>query len=117
MTTDGWRIAVSDLPKEQALRVYQFAQQIEEYVLEERRIRDMEEKRAASGAIYMNTPPMPAMPTLQPQSAAPAPQPTSATPSQDSPVEKLKQLKEMLDAGLITSDIYEAKRNEILSKM
>jgi|GEM_PF-642624 len=117
MTTDGRRIEVSDLPKDQARRVYQFAQQMEEYVLEERRIREMEEKRAASGAIYMNTPPMPAMPTLQPQPTMPTSQPAPATPPQESPVEKLRQLKEMLDAGLITNDIYEAKRNEILSKM
>jgi membrane protease subunit (stomatin/prohibitin family) len=33
------------------------------------------------------------------------------------PVAKLQQLKDMLDKGLITQDIYEAKRNEILSKM
>jgi membrane protease subunit (stomatin/prohibitin family) len=33
------------------------------------------------------------------------------------PVAKLQQLKDMLDKGLITQDIYEAKRNEILSQM
>lgn len=33
------------------------------------------------------------------------------------PVAKLKQLKEMLDGGLITNEIYEAKRSEILSQM
>lgn len=38
-------------------------------------------------------------------------------PPQNDPVARLKQLKEMLDAGLITAEIYEAKRNDILSKM
>ncbi len=33
------------------------------------------------------------------------------------PVAKLQQLKDMLDKGLITQDIYDAKRNDILSKM
>lgn len=33
------------------------------------------------------------------------------------PVETLKQLKRMLDADLITQDIYNAKRDEILSRM
>jgi membrane protease subunit (stomatin/prohibitin family) len=33
------------------------------------------------------------------------------------PVEKLQQLKQMLDAGLITEDIYNAKRDEILAQM
>jgi membrane protease subunit (stomatin/prohibitin family) len=33
------------------------------------------------------------------------------------PMEKLQQLKQMLDAGLITEDIYNTKRDEILSQM
>ena len=33
------------------------------------------------------------------------------------PVEKLQQLKQMLDAGLITEDIYNAKRDVILAQM
>ena len=37
--------------------------------------------------------------------------------AQDDPVAKLQQLKDMLDKGLITQEIYDAKRNEILSKM
>lgn len=36
---------------------------------------------------------------------------------QDDPVVKLQQLKDMLDKGLITQEIYDQKRNEILSKM
>ena len=41
----------------------------------------------------------------------------AAPVQQDNPVERLKQLKEMLDAGLITQEIYDAKRNDILSRM
>jgi len=37
--------------------------------------------------------------------------------AQDDPVAKLQQLKDMLDKGLIPQEIYDAKRNEILSKM
>jgi membrane protease subunit (stomatin/prohibitin family) len=33
------------------------------------------------------------------------------------PVEKLQQLKQMLDGGLITEEIYNAKRDEILAQM
>jgi membrane protease subunit (stomatin/prohibitin family) len=43
------------------------------------------------------------------QQAAPA--------QQDDPVARLRQLKEMLDGGLITQEIYDAKRNDILSRM
>ncbi|MEO8288879.1 MAG: SPFH domain-containing protein [Chloroflexota bacterium] len=35
----------------------------------------------------------------------------------DDPVARLQQLKDMLDKGLITQEIYDAKRTEILSKM
>ena len=116
MTVDGRKIEVTDLPKDQARRVYQFAQQMEEYVLEERRLREIEEKRAEAGGIYMQTP-MQAPPSFQSspivtgEAAAPAPR------QPENPVEKLNQLKQMLDQGLITNEIYEAKRNEILSKM
>jgi membrane protease subunit (stomatin/prohibitin family) len=43
------------------------------------------------------------------QQAAPA--------QQDDPVARLRQLKEMLDGGLITQEMYDAKRNDILSRM
>jgi hypothetical protein len=35
----------------------------------------------------------------------------------EGPAEKLKQLKEMKDSGLITDTEYEAKKAEILSRM
>jgi hypothetical protein len=35
----------------------------------------------------------------------------------DNPVRKLKQIKEMLDAGLISQAEYEAKKTELLSRM
>ena len=41
----------------------------------------------------------------------------AAQPLQSNPVEKLKQLKEMMDGGLITPEIYNAKRDEILAQM
>ncbi len=39
------------------------------------------------------------------------------TPNLASPTEKLKQLKEMRDSGLITEQEYESKRAEILARM
>jgi membrane protease subunit (stomatin/prohibitin family) len=38
-------------------------------------------------------------------------------PAALTPVEKLQQLKQMLDGGLITEEIYNAKRDEILAQM
>ena len=48
-----------------------------------------------------------------PQQATPA----SSSASADDPVEVLGKLKKMLDAGLIEQSEYDAKKNEILSRM
>lgn len=37
--------------------------------------------------------------------------------SQDDPMAKIQKLKQMLDAGLITNEDFEKKKNDILSKM
>ena len=48
----------------------------------------------------------------------PKPQTQTATSSdKEAPVEKLKQLKQMLDAGLISPQEYEVKKSDILSRM
>jgi hypothetical protein len=44
-------------------------------------------------------------------------QSTTTSSNQQSPVEKLKQLKQMLDSGLISNQEYETKKVDILSKM
>lgn len=41
----------------------------------------------------------------------------TTTPSKENLVEKLEQLKQMLDAGLISAQDYEAKKADILSRM
>ncbi len=57
--------------------------------------------------------PQQAPPQGYPQQA-PAPQPAAAQPD---PVESLAKMKKMLDGGLITQQIYDAKVAEILSRM
>jgi hypothetical protein len=76
---------------------------MEEWVREERREREMEEKRAAAGGIVLQGP----VPAGSQQSS----------PVQEDPVKKLTQLKAMLDGGLITEAEYEAKKADILSRM
>jgi len=44
-------------------------------------------------------------------------QPMHAAPIQEDPVTKLKQLKEMVEAGLITQDEYDKTKAAILAKM
>lgn len=103
LTIHNRPIIVDYLPKAQARRLYALAQEMEEKVLEERRVRAMEEQRAAAGGI-----------TIQRGALASQAQ---AAPASEDPVQKLKQLKDMVDAGLITEAEYEAKKAEILSRM
>ena len=71
---------------------------------EERRSREMEEKRAAAGGVVIQSPV--GMPVQQ-----------SSPATSDDPMAVLGKLKKMLDAGLIEASEYEAKKTEILSRM
>ncbi|MDL2241995.1 SPFH domain-containing protein, partial [Bacteroidales bacterium OttesenSCG-928-L03] len=55
-------------------------------------------------------------PQQQPQQAQAAPPPNEPA-AKDNPVEKLKQLKEMFDLGIITQDDYDKKKQDILNNM
>lgn len=102
-TTSGQTDNMEDIPKAQARRLYRFAQEMEETKKEERRQRDLEDKRAvAGGGITINTP------SHQPQAMA--------APVED-PMEKLTKLKSMLDIGILTQEEFDAKKADILSKM
>jgi hypothetical protein len=102
-TTSGQTDNMEDIPKAQARRLYRFAQEMEETKKEERRQRDLEDKRAvAGGGITINTP------SHQPQAMA--------APVED-PMEKLTKLKSMLDMGILTQEEFDAKKADILSKM
>jgi ribosomal protein S19 len=102
--TDGKQLEIDSIPKKQARRIYSFAQEVEEKMHEERRSREMEEKRAAAGGVVIQSP-----------MGMPAPQ-AASTPTDD-PMAVLGKLKKMLDAGLIVASEYEAKKTEILSRM
>ncbi len=52
-----------------------------------------------------------------PYAAEPLPAQQEAPPPTDDPVQRLQQLKAMLDEGLITADEYEAKKAEILGRL
>ena len=101
-TTTGKTDSMEDIPKAQARRLYRFAQEMEETKKEERRQRDLEDKRAvAGGGITINTP------SQQPQAVAPV----------EDPMEKLTKLKSMLDMGILTQEEFDSKKVDILSKM
>ena len=98
----GAPLRIDSIPKKQARKIYGIAQEKEEHVREERRVRDMEEKRAAAGGITI---------------ASPGQALGAVAPAADDPMALLGKLKSMLDAGLIQPQEYEAKKAEILGRM
>lgn len=102
-TLTGDRIRVDNLIKEQARRLYSIAQQMEENVREELRLREMEEKRAAAGGVILGG--------LGSISSG-----ATAAPV-DEPVQALSKLKQLMEAGLISPEEYETKKKEILARL
>ena len=94
------------LPKAQARRLYQYSQGKEEEMLEYRRQRELEDKRAAAGGgITVNT-------------ASPVPQPVlQQVEIKEDPMEVLQKLKSLLDIGIISLEEFEIKKNEVISRM
>lgn len=104
---NGHTEELSYLPKDQARKIYRIAQDMEEKMVELRRERSMEEKRAIATNVTVNN-------DLGNLPQPPPPPPSNAA---DDPAEVLKTLKSMLDAGLIEQEEYNAKKTEILSRM
>ncbi len=101
---NGETLRIDNLVKEQARRLYAIAQEMEEAVREELRLRQMEEKRAEAGGIYM------------PGMMAAATGAASAAPA-DEPLQALSKLKQLMEAGLVTAEEFEAKKKEILARL
>ena len=97
---DGSIDTLGALDKTQARDVYRVSQQKELEWREKRRVRDLEEARAAAGGVQVMT-----------SGADPN---TLTSPGGDA-VERLAQAKSMLDRGLITEAEYETQKAKILS--
>ncbi|WP_291146850.1 PH domain-containing protein [Flavobacterium sp. UBA7680] len=90
------------LPKAQARKLYQFAQQKEEEMVVFRREHDLETKRAiAGGGITVNA----GLPISQNQE------------QKEDPLETLQKLKKLLESEIISQTEFDTKKTEILSKM
>jgi len=117
-TTNGAEMGVDYLPKVQARKLYQYAQERKEAEREARRLRDLEEKRAESGAVQFE-PPV-AYAASQPI-AQPAPviheEPVATIPKPDELTEKLKKLRTLFDNGLISQEEYNSKKLELLNDL
>jgi len=116
--TNGTEVGVDYLPKVQARKLYQYAQERKEAEREARRQRELEEKRAESGAMQIdhaaNVAFQPVV--VEPQVVhEPIPAPVQEAPKPDILTEKLKKLKTLFDNGLISQEEYNQKKLELLS--
>ena len=124
-TTNGAEMGVDYLPKVQARKLYQYAQERKESEREARRLRDLEEKRAESGAIqFDNAARVAAQPVATPVTPAPEPEPEPVappivheTPKPDELTEKLKKLRMLFDNGLISQEEYNTKKLDLLNDL
>lgn len=112
-TLSGEETSVDFLPKVQARKLYQYGQEREQAEREERRQRDLEEKRAASGTLHHETTRV--TPTA-PEPVAAAPKPIEEV-KPDELTAKLKKLKMLFDNALITQEEYNQKKLELLSEL
>ncbi|KFF09347.1 PH domain-containing protein [Chryseobacterium luteum] len=99
------------LPKAQARKLYQFAQETEEKMRGVRREKDLEVRRASAGGVTVNN----ATPIIaQPlQTRQPIPQLIET----EDPFAVLQKLKGLMDSGIISIEEFESKKNEILSRV
>ena len=131
-TISGSEMAVDYLPRVQARKLYQYAQERKEAEREARRLRDLEEKRAESGSIQFENasrfgvqqPVVPVAPAPVTEPAAPTPQPPAYTPpipetpaKPDELTEKLKKLRMLFDNGLISQEEYNHKKLDLLNDL
>lgn len=123
-TTNGAEMGVDYLPKIQARKLYQYAQERKEAEREARRLRDLEEKRAESGSIQFENAARAA--TQQPGAFEPEPEqihiqpaqpPAAEAPKADELTEKLKKLRMLFDNGLISQEEYNHKKLDLLSDL
>jgi len=115
-TTDGTEVGIDYLPKIQARKLYQYAQERKESEREARRLRGLEEKRAESGSIRFENVewPTPEQPVVEVHPPSPA---TREVQKPDELTEKLKKLKMLFDNGLITQEEYNHKKLDLLNEL
>jgi len=100
------------LPKAQARKLYQYAQEIEEQMRGVRREKDLETRRASAGGVTVNN----ATPIItHPQQFQQQPNPLMI--ENEDPFALLQKLKGLIENGIISPEEFENKKNEILSRL
>jgi len=95
-------IVAKGIPSESAMTIYKYAQREEQAWEEKRRVRGIEEKRAASGGIILG-------------GGVPG-GPTTPGAGDISIVDEIRRAKELVDAGAISDAEFEEIKAKILSR-
>ena len=93
---------VGGVPSDSARRIYSQAQSQEHAWEEKRRVRAIEETRAAAGGVYVNTGPTPAE--------------ERQGKDNTSLVEQLTKLKQLLDSGVISDAEFQEMKSKIIAR-
>jgi len=111
-TTRNFTNMMDYLPKAQARKLYQYAQEIEEQMRGVRREKDLETRRASAGGVTVNN----ATPIItHPQQFQQQPNPLMI--ENEDPFALLQKLKGLMENGIISPEEFENKKNEILSRV
>ncbi|AZB00689.1 hypothetical protein EG359_14190 [Chryseobacterium joostei] len=100
------------LPKNQARKLYQFAQEIEEQMRGLRREKELETRRASAGGVTVNN----ATPIIAQHQQFQHQQKPLLIENED-PFALLQKLKGLMENGIISTNEFEEKKNEILSRV
>ncbi|MDW9381372.1 PH domain-containing protein [Chryseobacterium sp. JV558] len=111
-TTNSLTNMMDYLPKKQARKLYQFAQEVEEKMRGLRREKNLETLRASAGGVTVNN----ATPIItQPQQFYQEKEPLMI--ESEDPFALLQKLKGLKESGIISPEEFEVKKNEILSRV
>ncbi|WP_394665218.1 PH domain-containing protein [uncultured Chryseobacterium sp.] len=111
-TTQHFTNMMDYLPKNQARKLYQFAQEVEEQMRGVRREKNLETLRASAGGVTVNN----ATPIItQPQMFQEEKKPLLI--ENEDPFALLQKLKGLKESGVISPEEFETKKNEILSRV
>ncbi|GAA4163944.1 PH domain-containing protein [Chryseobacterium ginsenosidimutans] len=111
-TTRNFTNIMDYLPKNQARKLYQYAQEIEEQMRSVRREKDLETRRASAGGVTVNN----ATPIItHPQQFQQHQKPLLI--ENEDPFALLQKLKGLMENGIISPEEFEEKKNQILSRV
>jgi hypothetical protein len=110
-TTRSFNNMMDYLPKAQARKLYQYAQEIEERMRGVRREKDLETRRASAGGVTVNN----ATPIITSPQQFQQAKPLMI--ENEDPFALLQKLKGLAENGIISYEEFEEKKNEILSRV